>query len=314
MTANKHEDKNAVKLTHVKKTYDQEVVVKDLSLDVDVGEFFVLVGASGSGKTTTLKMINRLVQPESGRVFVQGTDIAQQPLNDLRHRIGYVLQSSALFPNMTVFENAAVTLNAVGVSNKQAKSRIETLLTEVGLDSERYLNRYSDALSGGERQRVGIVRALAAEPDLILMDEPFSALDPISRKQLQNLISEIHQRYQTTIIFVTHDMNEALRLGDRIAVMHAGELLQVGRPEQIVQHPANAEVRALFEGQTNTASIADLVAQGYYQVEKQGDYPALELDASLSTLAQMLVTASVVLVDRQYLITVDDYLRYMAQK
>ncbi|KRN76857.1 ABC transporter ATP-binding protein [Weissella minor] len=313
MTANKHEDKNAVKLHHVKKTYDQEVVVKDLSLAVDVGEFFVLVGASGSGKTTTLKMINRLVQPESGQVFVQGTDIAQQPLNDLRHRIGYVLQSSALFPNMTVFENAAVTLNAVGVSNKQAQQRIETLLTEVGLDPERYLNRYPDALSGGEKQRVGIVRALAAEPDLILMDEPFSALDPISRKQLQNLISEIHQRYQTTIIFVTHDMNEALRLGDRIAVMHAGELLQVGRPEQIVQHPANSEVRALFEGQTNAASIADLVAQGYYQVEQQGEYQALELDATLSTLAQMLVTDSAVLVDRQYLITVDDYLRYMAQ-
>lgn len=313
MTANKHEDKNAVKLNHVKKTYDQEVVVKDLSLAVDVGEFFVLVGASGSGKTTTLKMINRLVQPESGQVFVQGTDIAQQPLNDLRHRIGYVLQSSALFPNMTVFENAAVTLNAVGVSNKQAQQRIETLLTEVGLDPERYLNRYPDALSGGERQRVGIVRALAAEPDLILMDEPFSALDPISRKQLQTLISEIHQRYQTTIIFVTHDMNEALRLGDRIAVMHAGELLQVGRPEQIVQHPANDEVRALFEGQTNAATIADLVAQGYYQVEQQGEYQTLELDASLSTLAQMLVTDSAVLVDRQYLITVDDYLRYMAQ-
>ncbi|RRG17671.1 ABC transporter ATP-binding protein [Weissella viridescens] len=305
-----------IQFDHVSKIYDQEKAVQNVSLTIQKGEFFVLVGASGSGKTTTLKMINRLLTPSQGRIIFQGRDIAALPLKPYRHHVGYVLQTSALFPNMSVLENAAVTLNAQGIKTKAARPKIEQLLSEVGLDPNKYAQRMPHELSGGEQQRVGIVRALAAEPEVILMDEPFSALDPISRQQLQQLVAKLHEKLRTTIIFVTHDMDEALQLGTRIGVMQHGLLEQVDTPTDIVLHPKNAQVAAMFKTQ-QAPTVSDLIALGFYQLKDDtSNLPTIKPESTLAELAQAFLNQSEQLVqgNDHMVVTQHDYLRYMAQQ
>lgn len=250
----------------ITKAYLDETALQSVDLRVESRELFVLVGPSGSGKTTLLKTVNRLVVPTSGQVLIDGVDVADGDLQTLRQHIGYVLQSSALFPNMSVMQNAAVQLEALKWDKAKIRPRIEKLLRLVDLDPALYANRKPAELSGGEAQRVGIVRALASDPKLMLMDEPFSALDPVSKRQLQSLILKLHNELDTTIIFVTHDMQEALRLADHMAVLHNGQLQQVGEPKAVIAHPANAFVADFFKDViAEQRTLAQVVAAGLGQ-------------------------------------------------
>ena len=238
---------SAIKFDHVKKSFADKVVVNNLNLDVQQGELFVLVGNSGSGKTTSVKMINRLEDPNSGLVLVNERPTTEYDVQKLRWQIGYVLQQIALFPNMTVAQNITL-IPAIQGKSKNLDETAARLLEKVGLNPQEYASRYPHELSGGEQQRIGILRAIASKPPIVLMDEPFSALDPLSRANLQKLVVDLHQQLHNTIIFVTHDMNEALLLADRIGIMKDGQLLQVDKPEQILRHPANDFVRDFFKG------------------------------------------------------------------
>jgi osmoprotectant transport system ATP-binding protein len=214
--------------------------VEDLSLEVPAGKVCVLVGPSGCGKTTSLKMINRLIEPTSGRILVGDNDIAQQDVIALRRGIGYVIQQVGLFPHQTVADNVATVPRLLGWDEARRKARATELLELVGLDPGRYASRYPSALSGGERQRVGVARALAADPPVLLMDEPFGAVDPIVRERLQNELLNLQEHLAKTILFVTHDIDEAIKMGDLVAVMQVGgHLAQFGTPDEILANPAS---------------------------------------------------------------------------
>ncbi|VDG21039.1 ABC transporter ATP-binding protein [Lactiplantibacillus mudanjiangensis] len=288
----------AIEFQHVQKSFNGNEVIPDLNLTVAKGELFVLVGTSGSGKTTSLKMINRLEPLTGGKILVNGQDTTTVPLRELRWDMGYVLQQIALFPTMTVAQNIAVIPEMKGTPKKEINATIDDLLTEVGLDPAVYRDRMPDELSGGEQQRIGILRAIASQPTTVLMDEPFSALDPISRQQLQDLVLKLHQRYDNTIVFVTHDMNEALKLGDRIGIMRHGELLQVDTPSAIAQHPVNDFVRDFF-GASRAKKIYDVyvgrvgLVQGYLPKKPavaDGEIQAIDSQATLRTAFEALAT------------------------
>lgn len=230
----------------VTKVFGQKTVLKQQSFSINDGEFLVLVGPSGSGKTTMLKMLNRLVDLTDGRIVIDGVQQNQLDLRELRLSMGYVLQQIALFPNLTVAENIALIPKMKGWSQEKIEQRTRELLAKVGLDPDEYLTRMPQDLSGGEQQRVGILRAIIHEPKYLLMDEPFSALDPISREQLQKLTKELHEETGTTTVFVTHDVREALLLADRIAVLHDGEIVQLATAQEILENPSNDFVRNLF--------------------------------------------------------------------
>jgi osmoprotectant transport system ATP-binding protein len=237
--------------------YGQVTAVERLSVKVAEGELVVLLGGSGSGKTTTLKMVNRLIEPSSGRVLIDGEDAALIEPHVLRRRIGYVFQRVGLFPHMTVGENVAITLTLLGWDRRRTSARVDELLELVELDPGLVRDRHSDQLSGGEQQRVGVARALAASPRLMLLDEPFGALDPLTRDRLQQSFLRIRQRLGLTAIFVTHDMVEALLMGDRIAVMNGGRLVQIGTPSELMQTPADDYVRQLMSTPRRQAELVE---------------------------------------------------------
>ena len=237
-----------IEYKHVALRYTEKNVLRDVTLRIEDGEFMVLVGPSGSGKTTMLKMVNRLLEPTDGNIYMDGKRIKDYDERELRLSIGYVLQAIALFPNLTVAENIALVPEMKGWSHDKIRRRTEEFLAKVGLPASDYADRLPSELSGGEQQRVGIVRAMIGQPKILLMDEPFSALDAISRKQLQVLTKELHREFGTTIIFVTHDTDEALKLADRIAVLQNGEIHQVADPATILHAPATNFVADLFGG------------------------------------------------------------------
>ena len=228
--------------------YTDTDILKDVNLRIEQREFMVLVGPSGSGKTTMLKMINRLLEPTGGNIYMDEKRIKDYDERELRLSTGYVLQAIALFPNLTVAENIALIPEMKGWSKEEIAKKTEELLTKVGLPVDEYGHRLPSELSGGEQQRIGIVRAIIAEPRILLMDEPFSALDAISRKQLQALTKDLHKEFGMTTIFVTHDTDEALKLCDRVAVLQEGEIVQVANAETILAQPANDFVADLFGG------------------------------------------------------------------
>jgi osmoprotectant transport system ATP-binding protein len=232
---------SVVAFEHVTKRYGNgPPAVTDLSLEIRAGEICVLVGPSGCGKTTTMKMVNRLVEPTSGRVTIDGADVASLPAVDLRRRIGYVIQQVGLFPHLTVAENVAVVPRLLGWGEPRTTERVEELLELVGLDPGAYRSRYPAALSGGERQRVGVARAMAADPSVLLMDEPFGAVDPIRRERLQNEFLRLQARLRKTIVFVTHDVDEAIKMADRIAILQVGGVLaQYDSPDRLLGAPAS---------------------------------------------------------------------------
>ena len=229
-----------IKFDHVSKTYPGGLkAVRNLSLEIEEGQTLVLLGTSGSGKTTTMKMVNRLIEPTEGRILIENIDIMDQYPIELRRKIGYAIQHIGLFPHMTVAENIAVVPKLLKWSGNEIDKRIDELLSLVGLEPEQFKHRYPAQLSGGQRQRIGVARALAADPPIVLMDEPFGALDPITREQLQNEFIELETEIKKTIIFVTHDVFEAVKMGNRIALLDAGVLQQLAAPAELIENPAN---------------------------------------------------------------------------
>jgi osmoprotectant transport system ATP-binding protein len=233
----------------VSKTFPGGVeAVRGLSMEVRQGETLVLLGTSGSGKTTTMKMVNRLIEPTGGRILVDDRDVMAQNPIELRRSIGYAIQRIGLFPHMTVAGNIGVVPTLRGWPGEKIAERVDELLTLVGLEPEAFRERYPAQLSGGQRQRIGVARALAADPPIVLMDEPFGALDPLTREQLQDEFLDLQRRLRKTILFVTHDVFEAVKMGDRIALLDGGRLQQLGSPTAIVESPAN-EFVTRFLGQ-----------------------------------------------------------------
>ena len=244
-----------VEFDHVTKSYDARAAmagtpgaVNDLSLTVPAGKICVLVGPSGCGKTTTLKMVNRLIEPTAGRILLDGIDVATRDVTELRRSIGYVIQQTGLFPHQTIEENVVTVPRLLGWSKSRMAARAQELLAVVGLEPATYARRYPAQLSGGERQRVGVARALAADPPIMLMDEPFGAVDPIVRERLQNEFLRLQERLAKTILFVTHDIDEAIKMGDVVAVFESGGIVaQYGPPAEMLASPAS-EFVARFVG------------------------------------------------------------------
>lgn len=226
-----------IEFINVKKSFKDKVVIKDMSLKINKGELVVFIGLSGCGKTTSLKMINKLTKLTAGKILIDGKDISKEDTIELRRNMGYVIQQTGVFPHMTVKENIELIPRLQKLDINEIEKRTLVLLEMVGLNAEEYMNRYPSELSGGQQQRIGVARAFATQPDIILMDEPFSALDPITRSELQEELFNLQQEVKKTIVFVTHDMNEALKLADRICILKDGEVVQYDTPENILRHP-----------------------------------------------------------------------------
>lgn len=263
-----------IRLQEVTKRYPGAAAdaVAPLTMEIKRGEFVVLVGPSGCGKTTTLRMINRLVEPSSGEIWIDGKNVTHTDPNELRRRIGYVIQQVGLIPHMSIGQNIGLVPQMLGWEKPEIAARVDELLELVGLDPASYRSRYPKQLSGGQQQRVGVARALAADPPIMLMDEPFGAIDPITRERLQDEFLELQRRIRKTIVFVTHDMDEALRLGDRIAIFAEGSrLAQFASPLEILTDPADDFVRSFIgEGaalrRLSLLKVSDLTApdNGYH--------------------------------------------------
>ncbi|MFD2043801.1 ABC transporter ATP-binding protein [Ornithinibacillus salinisoli] len=285
----------------VSKRYkDGTTAVDSISFTVNKGEFFVLIGPSGSGKTTTLKMMNRLIPLSDGTIFIDGEKISEYNIHELRWNIGYVLQQIALFPHMTIEENIAIVPELKQWGKAKIHERVTELLDMVGLDPETYRNRKPNELSGGEQQRVGVVRALAADPEIILMDEPFSALDPISRDKLQEDIIHLQKMIKKTIVFVTHDMNEAIKLADRICLMNQGKIIQLGTPDEILKTPNNDFVKDFIGPTTKLGSNFNL--EEFVETPLQDNKPqqstTISITASLEEVLEQLSQHDQLMVER----------------
>ena len=248
-----------IRFEQVSKSFGNQTVLRDFTLDVFPGEFLTIIGRSGCGKTTILKLVNGLIHPDSGRILVQGKDVAGSDPVALRRRIGYVIQSVGLFPHMTVEKNIAYVPSISGMAGWKGQDRrekVSALLAQVGLDPA-LASRYPRSLSGGQRQRVGIARALAAGPEILLMDEPFGAVDEITRGQLQEELQKIHRENGITILFVTHDIDEALKLGTRVLVLDHGQIQQCDAPAAVLHHPATKFVADLVNQHRRTCVYPD---------------------------------------------------------
>lgn len=235
-----------LRFEHVSLSYGSQKIIDDISFEIQEGQMAVLIGSSGCGKTTTLKMINRLIEPTSGKIYINGKDIAAQDRVELRRHIGYVIQQIGLFPNMTVAQNICVVPNLLKYSKEACDKIVHELLELVNLPYEQYAHKYPSEMSGGQQQRIGILRALAASPPIVLMDEPFSALDPMTRAELQDEVHRLQLRFHKTIVFVTHDMDEAVKLADRICILQNGHVVQCDKPENILKHPANEYINSFI--------------------------------------------------------------------
>lgn len=247
-----------IEFQHISKSYHGKPIINDLSFTIHDGEFIVLIGPSGCGKTTTLKMINRLIPMDSGRILINNEDITKKDLTDLRTHIGYVIQQIGLFPNMTVAQNISVVPKLLKWEKEDMDKRVRELLEMVDLPYEEYAHKYPNEMSGGQQQRVGVLRALAARPPVLLMDEPFGALDPITRDTLQDELKNLQQKLNITTVFVTHDMEEAIKLADQIVFMDKGDIVQMDSPEEMLRNP-KADIIRQFMGkhtkQNNTIEL-----------------------------------------------------------
>lgn len=244
-----------IEFRHVRKAYGEKVILEDFSLSVEKGEFVTIIGSSGCGKTTALKMVNGLLEPDSGKVLIEGENIREKDQTILRRNIGYAIQGSVLFPHMTVEQNIAYVPNLLNKRDKKkTRDAVSRWMYIVGLDEE-LRERYPAELSGGQQQRVGIARALAASPEILLMDEPFGAVDEITRAQLQAELKQIYEKTGITVLFVTHDISEALKLGTKVLVMDHGEIQQYSSPEELLHHPATEFAARLVEQERRTCHL-----------------------------------------------------------
>ncbi len=251
-----------LRFEHVSLSYGNQTVLKDINFEVQDGQFAVLIGPSGCGKTTTLKMINRLIKPDSGHIYLNGQDVTTADPYDLRRHIGYVIQQIGLFPNMTVEQNICVVPKLLNYPKEKFEPLVRELMNMVDMPYEQYAHKYPSEMSGGQQQRVGILRALAASPPVVLMDEPFSALDPMTRRSLQVEVKALQQKLKKTIVFVTHDMEEALDLADVIIFLDQGTVVQAAPPEEMLQAPATEQVRN-FLGKQLPSRAADLTVADF---------------------------------------------------
>ncbi|SOC41992.1 ABC transporter ATP-binding protein [Salinicoccus kekensis] len=290
-----------IEFKNVSKKYGEDYAVEDVNFKVEEGEFFVIIGPSGCGKTTTLKMINRLIPLTEGYIYFKEQPISEFPLYEMRWDIGYVLQQIALFPHMTIKENIAQVPEMKGWKNKEIDARIDELLEMVDLEPGKFRNRLPGELSGGQKQRIGVLRALAADPPVILMDEPFSALDPISRESLQDDLIELQKKIKKTVVFVTHDIQEALKMGDRICLLNKGRVEQIGTPEEFLTSPKNDFVRD-FIGDVDgylmkQATAGDIVKNlpALYEVPAS-DSPEVVQETDINTLFKYFSTHDTVIV------------------
>jgi osmoprotectant transport system ATP-binding protein len=272
-----------IRLEQVTKYYADNLAVDRLSLEVEPGEVCVLIGPSGCGKTTTLRMINRLIEPSSGHIFVDGKDTSEVKPERLRQSIGYAIQGVGLFPHMTVASNIATVPELLHWEKGRIARRIEELLAIVGLKPDEYAGKYPSQLSGGEAQRVGVARALAADPPILLMDEPFGAVDPLTRERLQLQFVNIQKELKKTVIFVTHDLDEAIRLADRIAIMERGKLVQYDPPEVILSRPTNKFVRDFVGTDRALKRLSRLSVQSIVKPA-----PSVRVDMSVGEVAQAI--------------------------
>lgn len=305
-----------IKFENVSKSYDGNTnVVDSLNFEIGEGEFFVLIGPSGCGKTTTLKMINRLIPLSDGTIRIRDKKISDYAIHELRWQIGYVLQQIALFPHMTIEENISIVPELKQWKKERINKRVIELLNMAGLDPDTYAGRKPSELSGGQQQRIGVVRALAADPDIVLMDEPFSALDPISRLKLQEDLLHLQRTIKKTIVFVTHDIQEAMKLGDRICIMKEGKIEQLGTPDEIASAPATPFVQEFIgSGAAQPFVIRDHM-DPVSEITPVGA-PSLAVDAGWSTVLDALMMADVVAVEHQNVIvgslSRDSLLAYLA--
>lgn len=278
-----------ITIRDVSKIYDSMVAVDQVSMTLAANAITVIVGESGSGKSTLLRMINRLTPPTSGHILIKGLDTASVPVTELRRRIGYVIQGYGLFPHYTVADNIAIVPHLVGWPKARIAARVAELLSLFDLPPESFAQKYPHQLSGGQQQRVGVARALAAEPELLLMDEPFGALDPVIRAKAQDDLLDIQRRFGTSIVLVTHDMDEAFHLGDRIAVMKQGRLVDYGSPIEILTHPTDPftiELTGTLDRSLKLLSLkrlADVVSPGG-PVNRETLPASLSLRAALAEL------------------------------
>ena len=282
-----------IELQNLEKKYVNETsgetfyAVRNLSLTFLDGKITALLGPSGCGKTTTLRMINRLTEPTGGQILLDGQDIMAQRPEDLRRQIGYVIQQIGLFPHLSVVQNVATVPDLLGRPKAQTRERARELLALVGLEPGQFADKHPHELSGGQAQRVGVARALAADPPVLLMDEPFGALDPLARDKLQEAFLDIQRRLQKTIVLVTHDIDEALRLGDRVALLNAGELAQFGTPNELVRHPESEFVRQFLGEDALLRQLAGLTAA---QLAQPGDGTGLpQISGSLNVRSALSV-------------------------
>lgn len=282
-----------IQFDRVCKKFKGRSVISDLSFEIKDGCFLVIIGASGCGKTTTLKMINRLLNPTSGRVLIDGEDIAQKDVIALRRNMGYVIQQTGLFPHLTVRRNIEMIPRVQKIDRAEIERRTLELMRMVGLE-EHFLDRYPSELSGGQQQRVGVARAFATDPEIVLMDEPFSALDPITREGLQDELLSLQAKLKKTIVFVTHDMDEAVKLADRMIIMDRGTLVQYDTPENILKNPAN-EFVAQFVGRKRIWSSPDFIKAKDIMIENPVEcLPSLSLFRCLERMRSQKVDSLMV--------------------
>ncbi|REI06417.1 ABC transporter ATP-binding protein [Staphylococcus felis] len=311
-----------IQFKNVSKSYDNKVVVDQVNFEINEGEFFVLIGPSGSGKTTTMKMINRLIPLTEGYIYFKERPVSDYSVYEMRWDMGYVLQQIALFPHMTIRDNIAQVPMMKGWSKEKIDQRVDELLDMVGLEPKQFRNRRPDELSGGQRQRVGVVRALAIDPPVILMDEPFSALDPITREKLQDDLLDLQAKIKKTIVFVTHDIEEAFKLGDRICLLNQGHVEQIGTPNDFIKNPKNDFVRQFLGEMTSVVmnhftlgKIAELVGQPLTE-DNRPNYPVVDKANSISDVYRELVKHQAVLVEgeqRCWLLSRQDIFQFLSQ-
>lgn len=295
----------AIRFEHVSKTYDKsdDASVVDVSLKVEQGSFVVLLGPSGCGKTTLLKMVNRLHEPSAGTILMDDIDIRKIPLTDLRRQIGYVIQQVGLFPHMTVAKNISVVPELLGWEQTRIDARVDELLSLISLEPGTFRERYPAQLSGGQQQRIGLARALAADPGVMLMDEPFGAIDAINRESLQDEMLDLQRKLHKTVLFVTHDVDEALKLADKIVVMRDGRVVQYADPCDLLTQPADEFVRNLLNAddrirQLSMLQVGDLMVP-FSEEKLPKNAPVVniadDMRAALSVMLQPGVTGAVVL-------------------
>lgn len=312
-----------IEFKNVSKYYGKSIAVENMSFKINEGEFFVFIGPSGCGKTTTLKMINRLIPLSEGYIVFKDKPISDYPVYEMRWDIGYVLQQIALFPHMSIKENIAQVPQMKKWKDSDINQRVDELLDMVGLEPEKYRDRKPDELSGGQRQRVGVIRALAADPPVILMDEPFSALDPISREKLQDDLLDLQTKIKKTIIFVTHDIQEAMKLGDRICLLNKGHVEQIDTPQGFREHPNNEFVETFMGSHLiqdkDHLQLKDLdIVTPVTENSTQHNYPVVKNNTKLSNLYSLMAQHEAVIVEdtktsTQSLLKREDIFKYLSE-